>query len=231
VTEEELKKEAQRAGMTLDQLKALIYQKAAPAPQVNLTQYAGGSVGADYQAGHMASMGMTESQMAAARRNRVQNFARYGEATPSFGAMTAQAARNNDAMQGVQGITDSAITSMTTSGLLAAKPAMVATRIGGATVSGAGKLGKIATSGRLGAPLRVAHGVGKKVDPSFTRLASTEGGKVAGEVANKTVTQALLRPSKEAGAVGSAAGAIRKSGLLPGYARILAPYSAYMGSR
>ena len=220
MTPEQLEAEARRVGMSVEKLKALIAQKTtAPQPVALPKQYAGGSIGADHQANNWAAAGMSDSQMGAARRNRVSNVARYGQATPSFGAMTSQNARNNDALQGVQGITDGAITSLTTAGPLALKGALASTALGG-----------MAMKGKAGMPVKLAHNAGKKLDPSFTRLANTEGGKIAGDVVNKVVSQTLLRPSKDAAATGKAASVARKSGVLPGYARVLAPYAMYLGS-
>ena len=141
--------------------------------------------------------------------------------------MTSQNARNNDALQGVQGITDGAITSLTTAGPLALKGALASTALGRGVVGGANRLGGMAMKGKAGMPVRLAHNAGKKLDPSFARLANTEGGKIAGDVVNKVVSQTLLQPSK---ATGKAASVARKSGVLPGYARVLAPYAMYLGS-
>tara|TARA_R110000803_G_scaffold16114_7_gene44271 strand:- start:4885 stop:5580 length:696 start_codon:yes stop_codon:yes gene_type:complete len=231
MTPEQLEAEARRVGMSVEKLKALIEQKTtAPQPVALPKQYAGGSIGADHQANNWAAAGMSDSQMGAARRNRVSNVARYGQATPSFGAMTSQNARNNDALQGVQGITDGAITSLTTAGPLALKGALASTALGRGVVGGANRLGGMAMKGKAGMPVRLAHNAGKKLDPSFARLANTEGGKIAGDVVNKVVSQTLLKPSKDAAATGKAASVARKSGVLPGYARVLAPYAMYLGS-
>ena len=168
--------------------------------------YQGPTIGADREAEAMAARGMTPVQIQRAQAS----IAQHGR-NPSFGNVLMRNAIANDQLAGIPGMTMGIGTGAEIAGTFAAGPALAGTRLANMAGSVGSMLGRI--PGAAG-----AHRAFNFANPTLTRFASTEGGKIAAEVGNKAVSP-LLYSDTQSG-LGRAIKPLRDSKLIPSYARL-----------
>ena len=175
-------------------------------PPVGGQIYQGPTIGADREAEAMAARGMTPVQIQRAQASMAQ----HGR-NPSFGNVLMRNAIANDQLAGIPGMTMGIGTGAEIAGTFAAGPALAGTRLASMAGSVGSMLGRI--PGAAG-----AHRAFNFANPTLTRFANTEGGKIAAEVGNKAVSP-LLYSDTQSG-LGRAIKPLRDSKLIPSYARL-----------
>mgnify|MGYP003142156400 CR=1 FL=1 len=188
----------------------------------------GASIGADRRRQRTINRGMSPEQADRFLASLARNQQEFGTETPSIGMFVHRGMQQNDARQGVPGISRMPVDALSTAGAMALGPAVMGTRFLGPGV-------QTVRSGASGVASRVpgvmpAHRLATRLDP-----ARMFGRGVGPAVAAKAGTNELAADVQELVNMGvqtpgtSSLSLLRDSRLLPGYTRVLAPIISSSG--
>lgn len=191
---------------------------------VNVHQVQGPTIGADPDYERFLAAGIPDHsrQMDRAMANARENRLRFnGNSNPQFADFYNEGVRANDARQGVQGVSQAGVDALSYPGGVAfattVKPIIHATAPVRALTAGASRVGRIPGVSHL-------HRGLTRIDPTFTRLATTDHGRMIGLMGDRMLGATVLHPGSYVPVAGGT-GLARRLGVLPGWSRLAAPVS------
>ena len=217
------------------ELEELLRKKKKKASEANplenvLSATRGTSIGADRRRQRTIDRGMSPEQADRFLASLARNQQEFGTGTPSIGMFVRRGMQQNDARQGVPGISRLPIDAITTAGAMAMGPAVMGTRFLGPGVQ-AVRSGTSRVASRVPGVMP-AHRLATRLDPS-----KMLGQGVGQAVGAKAATNELAADLQELVNMGvqtpgtSSLSLLRDSRLLPGYTRVLAPFVSSVAGR